>query len=184
MNCPKCGNEQTGTLECDRCGIIFEKYQRKKTQANVRRVADQPSPPLHEAPRLKPAPARTVKPVYAAPKPWWTPEGRMGRKLFFLLWLALITTVLVIIALTFTFGPMVIDEELGYALLLIGTSLCVVAALILQSIWIIKRLHDLGKSGRWFPLCTLFFFPLIYLFLAKGETERNQFGDPHLWPPA
>ena len=79
---------------------------------------------------------------------------------------------------------MVIDEELGYAILLIGSSLCVVGTIVLQSIWAIKRLHDLGRSGRWCPFYSLLLLPLVYLFLAKGEIEQNKYGYPHQWPPA
>ncbi len=30
MQCPSCGHKQTSHLECERCGIIFEKYQKRQ----------------------------------------------------------------------------------------------------------------------------------------------------------
>lgn len=46
MKCPKCGNEQAGTVECAACGIVFEKYRRHQ-EARARKAAQPvaPSPP-------------------------------------------------------------------------------------------------------------------------------------------
>lgn len=30
MKCPSCGNKQTDSIECERCGIIFEKYRKRR----------------------------------------------------------------------------------------------------------------------------------------------------------
>ena len=30
MNCPKCGNDQIGTKECEVCGLVFEKFRRSQ----------------------------------------------------------------------------------------------------------------------------------------------------------
>lgn len=30
MECPKCGNRQNGLVECEKCGIIFERYQMRQ----------------------------------------------------------------------------------------------------------------------------------------------------------
>jgi len=36
MQCPSCGNKQTNSIECERCGIIFEKYRLRQ-----QRLADE-----------------------------------------------------------------------------------------------------------------------------------------------
>ena len=32
MNCPNCNHLQTGTVECEKCGIIFEKYYPRQSR--------------------------------------------------------------------------------------------------------------------------------------------------------
>jgi hypothetical protein len=46
MKCPKCGHEQENTVECQRCGIIFEKYK----QAQARRTEQELSNSQAQAP--------------------------------------------------------------------------------------------------------------------------------------
>jgi S1-C subfamily serine protease len=35
MECPKCGHRQENTLECDACGVCFEKFRQRQTAAGV-----------------------------------------------------------------------------------------------------------------------------------------------------
>lgn len=48
MQCPKCGHQQSAQIECEQCGIIFEKYiqfqQRKKLQAEAAAEAARQKP--------------------------------------------------------------------------------------------------------------------------------------------
>jgi len=42
MKCPSCGNNQKNTLECERCGIIFEKYRaRQQRLAEVKLASEE-----------------------------------------------------------------------------------------------------------------------------------------------
>ncbi len=53
---------------------------------------------------------------------------------------------------------------------------------------LVKRLHDVGKSGYWFFACLipiLGFFALLYFTLKKGDLGPNDFGGPgDLNPPS
>src|SRR5258708_35160093 len=33
MDCPKCGHKQLGEVQCESCGIYFEKYRRRQTKS-------------------------------------------------------------------------------------------------------------------------------------------------------
>ncbi|HID70059.1 MAG TPA: trypsin-like serine protease [Desulfobacterales bacterium] len=39
MQCPSCGHKQTSHLECERCGIIFEKYQKRQERLASEKAA-------------------------------------------------------------------------------------------------------------------------------------------------
>ncbi len=39
MQCPSCGNKQTGNIECERCGIIFEKYALRQKRLADEKIA-------------------------------------------------------------------------------------------------------------------------------------------------
>lgn len=39
MQCPSCGHKQTNHLECERCGIIFEKYQKRQERLASEKAA-------------------------------------------------------------------------------------------------------------------------------------------------
>lgn len=60
--------------------------------------------------------------------------------------------------------------EIVYLLFVFSPSLCMR----------IRRLHDVGKSGKWLwinviPICGLY---ILFLLLKKGEAESNRFGEP------
>lgn len=39
MQCPSCGHKQTNLLECERCGIIFEKYRKRQERLAAEKAA-------------------------------------------------------------------------------------------------------------------------------------------------
>lgn len=45
MECPKCGHNQTGNVECEACGIIFEKYAKRRQAKLDSHQADKESAP-------------------------------------------------------------------------------------------------------------------------------------------
>jgi serine protease Do len=49
MKCPSCGNEQVNSVECERCGIIFEKYRIRQ-----QRLADAKAAREEQAQKKKP----------------------------------------------------------------------------------------------------------------------------------
>jgi serine protease Do len=44
MDCPKCGHQQTGTVECEACGIYFAKFQQRANAASAGPRPHEPSP--------------------------------------------------------------------------------------------------------------------------------------------
>ena len=44
MICPKCGKEQASTTECSFCGIIFEKYEKRKSRVEADSAEPRPRP--------------------------------------------------------------------------------------------------------------------------------------------
>ncbi len=57
MKCPKCGHEQASDIECDRCGVIFEKFlriqaQRHQAESSPNVGAPHTSPDSKQTPRL------------------------------------------------------------------------------------------------------------------------------------
>ncbi len=43
MECPKCGHEQNSTIECEKCGIIFEKYAKQQERLREKDLSGQPT---------------------------------------------------------------------------------------------------------------------------------------------
>ena len=92
-------------------------------------------------------------------------KGRISRSTFFVRWLLLLVTV-GIISVVFSFVPPV-----AAAFSLIG--------LIMQITLGVRRLHDLGHSGRWaiiFCIPVLYFVILLALFFMKGDAGDNAYG--------
>jgi S1-C subfamily serine protease len=62
MQCPKCGTTQTGRIECEACGIIFEKYHR--IQEQLRREAEELKKPPQSLPTISATAVGTTLPKY------------------------------------------------------------------------------------------------------------------------
>lgn len=110
----------------------------------------------------------------------FSPSGRIGR-LRYLAYgtaMALVSWALMAIPFAMTMGSGAQGESVLFAFVnfVVG-----VGSLVLSVIWIIKRVHDLDKSG-WLAL--LMFIPLVnlifvlFLIFAPGTQGGNRFGQP------
>jgi uncharacterized membrane protein YhaH (DUF805 family) len=103
-------------------------------------------------------------------------KGRSNRKeyWFFFLINIIISIVLAVIDNNFR---LIIDRDMGIGLLSSIYSLAILLPAIAVSI---RRLHDIGKSGKWIFIAFVPIiggFWLLYLLINKGEEGNNQYGD-------
>jgi uncharacterized membrane protein YhaH (DUF805 family)/DNA-directed RNA polymerase subunit RPC12/RpoP len=175
IDCPKCGHAQTPAIQCERCGIVIEKYlARQAQQASASRQCESHSarpyaPPL--APVGEPTTEHSELKVL-------TIQGRIGR-LRYLGWSMSVMAVAV--------GLLVIASIASAISVVLGSFLMGIIGLgfLLVSIQIgAQRLHDMGWSA-WFML--LYLIPvvgtilLLAMLLVPGEAGMNRFGPPQ--PP-
>lgn len=173
MNCPKCGHDQTATNQCERCGIVIEKYlarQAQNAQAFKGGFLDAAAQP-YAPPRAQ---VGEPTPEYGELKAF-TIQGRIGR-LRYLAWsMTLMATAL----------GLLLIASLGFAISAVLGSilsgLFVLGVLLVSAQISVQRLHDMGWSG-WFMLLNLVpvvgaIFPLA-LLLVPGKDEGNRFGPP------
>lgn len=119
-----------------------------------------------------------------------TPAGRFGR-LSMIGWYGFLNIItflaLLILSLAvgiFNFNTLALNQQFvgiltgisGLAYLAIG-----VLYFYFYCVFIIRRLHDLNKTGWWmlwllFPILNLFF--ILYLLLGSGNPNTNQYGAP------
>lgn len=104
-------------------------------------------------------------------------DGRASRKelWLFLLFHYLVTFVLSFLDGFFGFYSTTIPLDYGYmTLAYLLLSICPAACVQ------IRRLHDVNKSGTWWFLFNvpLVCFYIIYLYLKRGDSGPNQYGDP------
>ncbi|MFL9813341.1 DUF805 domain-containing protein [Stutzerimonas sp. VN223-3] len=176
MSCPKCGHGQTVNNQCERCGIVIEKYlarQAQNTQAINERIHDVAAQP-YAPPRAQ---VGEPTPEYGELKAF-TIQGRIGR-LRYLAWsmtlMAAALGLLIIASMGFAISPVlgsILAGLLGIGVLLVSVQIS------------IQRLHDIGWTG-WFMLLNLVpvvgtVFPLA-LLLVPGNKGVNRFGPPQ--PP-
>lgn len=110
-------------------------------------------------------------------KKYCTTDGRASRKelLLFFLFHYLVTFTLSFLDGLFGFYSTTIPLDYGYmTLAYLLLSICPAACVQ------IRRLHDINKSGTWWflfnlPLVCLY---MIYLYLKRGDSGANQYGDP------
>lgn len=176
MSCPKCGHGQTVTNQCERCGIVIEKYLARQAQ-NAQAIKER----IHDAAAQPYAPPRAQvgepTPEYGELKAFRI-QGRIGR-LRYLAWsmtlMAAALGLLLIASISFA-----ISAVLGSIL----SGLFVLGVLLVSVQISVQRLHDMGWSG-WFMLLNLVpvvgaIFPLA-LLLVPGNDGVNRFGAPQ--PP-
>ncbi|MGM3389622.1 DUF805 domain-containing protein [Stutzerimonas stutzeri] len=176
LSCPKCGHRQTGTVQCNGCGIVFEKYRARLAREEAIRAGEG---------------AGALKQFYAPPSAdvaGASPEqgalrvfsfnGRIGR-LRYLAWSLGLTAAACGCALIAALGFALSEVFGGLLLLLVALAYLVVSFQIGA-----QRLHDFGWSGWFLFLCFVPFvgslFPLA-LLLVPGTQGANRFGPPQ--PP-
>jgi uncharacterized membrane protein YhaH (DUF805 family) len=103
-------------------------------------------------------------------------KGRSGRKEYWTFFLVnlIISIVLAVIDNNFR---LIIDRDMGLGLLSLLFSLIVFLPGLAVAV---RRLHDIGKSGKWIFIALIPFigaFWLLFLFVSKGEQGANQYGD-------
>lgn len=175
MQCPKCGHQQPGTVQCDGCGIIFEKYHA--------RLAREAAPAANNGDGLKQfyaPPSANVAgtgPEYGELR-LFTFNGRIGR-LRYLAWSLGISAAGLGLGLIAAMG-LAISEVLGGVLLFAVAVAYLVASFQIGA----QRLHDFGWSGWFLLLCLVpvvgSVFPFA-LLLVPGNEGSNRFGPPQ--PP-
>jgi uncharacterized membrane protein YhaH (DUF805 family) len=97
-------------------------------------------------------------------------SGRTGRKEFWLFALYFYTLALIINFLDIFLGT--IDEQSGYGVL---SGIFTIGSIIPWVSITVRRLHDIDKSGWWYPLILI---PIVNIWLLskKGDLEDNRFG--------
>ena len=200
--CQNCGGQlREGERFCTNCGAqVTESQQGTQQQAPH-------TPPAHQAPPQQsvhqPQASAPINPYAAPPQPqppyqqgaaagaggaqketikemFLTTQGRLNRKPYFLRGLLLWILSLIISGATdvMTESDSLALNLLSLVLLVISIGLGVATVML-----VIRRWHDLGKSG-WFTLLLL--IPLvnlivaIYLWVKKGDEGPNQYGDDPL----
>lgn len=113
----------------------------------------------------------------------FSPKGRFGR-LSFLAWYMVVTIISYIIMFAVGGAALFMEQDPNVMMEFFSSAggmiyiFFTIASLIIIIIFIIRRLHDVNKSG-WMallmilPLINIFF--LIYLLIAKGDTGANRF---------
>lgn len=100
--------------------------------------------------------------------------GRTSRSLFFL---SNISLWVLVILLQLLAGPAYDKSSQNYG---VAGLIVAIFSFVTGTILVIRRWHDLGKSG-WFtllfivPILNLFVF--VYLFFAPGENKKNKYGE-------
>jgi uncharacterized membrane protein YhaH (DUF805 family) len=200
--CAKCHAEVTldDNDKCSRCGgdVIDRHIASTLVGESASSTALVSAPPV-SVPRTvavaTPIGAVSVPPGDKARMPFWqlyfSPKGRIGRLTFFLkgmlpVWGLLLLCTFIFLAITASLASSSLSDTAA-TLYLIGMIILLVVMLLL--FWallmlIIKRFHDLGRSG-WNILVWL--IPLvgqiinigntIQLYFVKGSDGPNRFGD-------
>lgn len=131
-----------------------------------------------------PVAAPNQYPTLVNDKPW-SPKGRFSR-LSYLAWVMLLAFVVTPIAFVIIFsagGLSLLADPSG--LFSFGTLLLIVplyiALMAISIIFMIRRLHDSGRSGWWSALVILpgiNLLLLLYVYFMPGTPGVNQFGPP------
>ena len=104
-------------------------------------------------------------------------QGRLNRQKYFFMTLAI---TLIAYAVSFVIGFMagfagMSPDAAGFLGFVVG-----IGAVVVQAFLVVKRCHDLGKSGKhyWLMYIPLYniYFGLVLLFV-KGEAGPNQYGE-------
>ena len=170
MECPKCGHAQAQAIQCERCGIVIEKYfARQAFDAAQSNPTD--THPFYAPPRTQVA---EPVPEHGELRPF-SVTGRIGR-LRYLAW-SMVLSLATLGLLSIAGGMFALSSLVGIPLM----GLVIIGFLVVTVQIGVQRLHDIGWSG-WLMLLTLIpvvgsIFPLVML-LAPGGKGPNRFGPP------
>lgn len=177
MTCPKCGHEQTKSVECQACGIIIEKYLARQAQlaesapATASAVAGTATSP-YATPQAQ---VGEALPQYCELRPFGI-TGRIGRVRYLAWSFVFMVALLVVIGVGAGIGFAIHPVVGGLLAAVLG-----IAAIVVSVQINVQRLHDIGWSG-WLYLLNFVpivgsVFPLLLLFIP-GTTGVNRFGPP------
>ena len=172
MTCPKCGHQQSKSIECSACGIVIEKFIARQAM-----LAENPPEVVSAAATPYATPKAAVAealPEFGELKAFTT-DGRIGR-LRYLAWSMVL--MLACLPLFGIAGGFFAASEIlgGLLMVLVGIAVAVVGIM-----FGVQRLHDIGWSG-WLLLVTL--VPIVggvfslLMFIIPGSTAANRFGPP------
>ena len=193
--CGNCGSQlDAGQKFCPNCGsktVSLEKPAAPPAPQQGGAYGAQQQPPVYGGGQQSPGYGGAPQPPYGgggAPQPrsegiremFLTYHGRLNRKPYILRGLLVGITSSI---LSNVMGVMAESSSLALnlvslVLLVVVLALCVVSVMLM-----IRRWHDLGKSG-WFSLLLL--VPLVnfvvglYLWVKKGDDGPNQYGEDPL----
>ena len=172
MTCPKCGHQQSKSIECSACGIVIEKFIARQAM-----LAENPPEVVSAAATPYATPKAAVAealPEFGELKAFTT-DGRIGR-LRYLAWSMVL--MLACLPLFGIAGGFFAASEILGGLLMVVVGIAVAVVGIMFGV---QRLHDIGWSG-WLLLVTL--VPIVggvfslLMFIIPGSTAANRFGPP------